>query len=66
MKKLSVYRTFSFWFCLGMAWVNLVMLLISVRLHNSGLAILAALTIAVCMFGAWAHWYLERTLGRRQ
>lgn len=57
-----IFRTLSFWACVVMAWINLVILFLAKHLHNQSLANLAMLTMALCVVGAGTHWYLDRIL----
>ena len=55
-----VFRTVSFWACIVMAWINMVLLFIAKNLHNKPLQHLALLTMAACAVGAFSHWYLDQ------
>lgn len=54
-----IFRTISFWACVVMAWINMVILLIAKAAHNQPLQNQALLTMIVCVVGAGIHWYLS-------
>ena len=62
----AIYRTLSFWFCVGMAFVNLFILSLAKHLHAVELQKLALVTMAVCVVGAGSHWYLDRLYGKKK
>lgn len=55
-----VFRTISFWACVAMSFINLVLLFIAKALHQPQLMSLAMMTMFACVVGAGAHWYLDR------
>jgi len=62
----AIYRTLSFWSCVVMAFINLVLLSIAKHLHNWELQKLALVTMALCAVGAASHWYLDRLYGSKR
>lgn len=58
---MSVYRTISFWVCIGGILVNTVILFIAQKLSAPGLARLAIADICMFLMGALAHWYLAES-----
>lgn len=62
----AIYRTISFWACIVMALINLVLLSIARQLHSLELQKLALVTMAACAVGAASHWYLDRLYGKKK
>ena len=54
------FKSFTFWLCLCMVWVNLVLLNISVQLHSNGLMALNLVSMACSAVGAGINWYLDK------
>lgn len=61
-----VFRTISFWACLVMAWINMVLLFVAKNLQSKPLQHLALTTMALCVVGAVSHWYLDRLYSQRE
>lgn len=62
----QIYRTMTFWGCIGGFFVNLPMLYIAIALHERGLQQLHLLSMAAFVVGAGSHWYLDRLYTKKK